>query len=163
MSLYVGHSDLGLGVFAARAFDRRERLLDLDGPLVDFAHTRRMGPDEAYPIQVGPDRYIDVTGLARYLNHSCDPNAGLQGLTLIALADIAPHDEVRFDYATTIFGDPWTMACRCRSPRCRGVVRDFRFLPASLRQRYIELGVAPPHAEEPRDHELLRRTSSRSR
>jgi uncharacterized protein len=145
MSLYVGRTDVGLGLFAGRPFARGEPLSRLEGPVIDFARTTRMGPDEAHPIQVARDRYIAATGFGRYLNHSCEPNAGFRGLTLVALDEVTRHEEIRFDYSTTMAEDRWTMTCRCGAACCRGVVRDFRHLPAALRRKYIDLGVAPPH------------------
>ena len=90
-------------------------------------------------IQIEEDLYL-VTGSegpADWVNHSCDPNAGLVGqIVLVALRDIRPGDEICFDYATTD-GSPYDeFDCGCGSPRCRGHVTgdDWR-LPA-LQARY---------------------------
>ena len=78
----------------------------------------------------------------RYLNHSCDPNAGIvDNRRLVAIRAIAAGEEIRFDYSTTMAEDFWTLECRCGSPLCRGTVTDFRLLPSEVKQRYLELGV----------------------
>jgi D-alanine-D-alanine ligase len=58
------------------------------------------------------------------MNHSCDPNAWLDGLNLVARRTILRGEEIRVDYAT--YGNnilaPFT--CRCGSDGCRGEVRS---------------------------------------
>lgn len=74
---------------------------------------------------------------ADYVNHSCDPNAGLSGqIVLVAMRAIAPGEEITFDYAMTD-GEPYDeFACACGKPSCRRRVsgEDWR-LPA-LWERY---------------------------
>jgi hypothetical protein len=74
---------------------------------------------------------------ADFINHSCDPNCGLQGqIILVAMTDIQPGEEVTFDYAMTDSSPFDEFDCSCASPRCRGkVTRDDWKLP-DLWQRY---------------------------
>ena len=71
-----------------------------------------------------------------FLNHSCDPNVGFAGNTvLITMRDVAAGEELTTDYA--LFDDyDGQMACACGADRCRGVIggRDWQ-LP-ELQQRY---------------------------
>jgi uncharacterized protein len=63
-----------------------------------------------------------------FLNHSCEPNVGFAGNTvLVAMRDISPGEELTTDYA--LFDDyDGSMECQCRTPSCRGTVdgRDWQ-------------------------------------
>jgi hypothetical protein len=73
----------------------------------------------------------------RFTNHSCDPNAIVaEGLIVVAIEDIPAGSEIVVDYATTEVDPYWRLHCCCGSPRCRGQVRSFPFLPDALRARY---------------------------
>jgi hypothetical protein len=69
----------------------------------------------------------------RFLNHSCEANAVLRGLTLVALRDIAAGAEITFDYATTEYEMAEPFVCGCGAPTCRGVIRGFAGLNAAQR------------------------------
>ncbi len=58
----------------------------------------------------------------RPINHSCDPNAWVSGLQLVARRPLAPGDEITVDYAT-LFDDihPET-ECDCGTVDCRGTI-----------------------------------------
>ncbi len=71
----------------------------------------------------------------RFLNHSCDPNAILVGLQLIAIKPVRPGDEITFDYNTTEYEMATPFTCRCGSCGA-SVIRGFRFLPPD-RQRAL--------------------------
>ena len=97
----------------------------------------------------GPDTYLDPgTGPGRYLNHSCEPNAGIRKvgrrLELFAAKRIAPGEEVVIDYSTTIGDDDiWRMRCHCGSRRCRKWVGRFGLLPSRLKTSYLRRGLVP--------------------
>jgi glutathione synthase/RimK-type ligase-like ATP-grasp enzyme len=59
----------------------------------------------------------------RPFNHSCDPNAWLAGLDLVARRPIAAGEQITLDYATLYGDDMEPFTCRCRAPDCRGVIR----------------------------------------
>ncbi len=62
------------------------------------------------------------------LNHSCDPNAWLEGLDLLARRPIAPSEEITIDYATFRNEIMDAFTCTCGAPDCRGFIRgtDYR-------------------------------------
>ena len=103
--------------------------------------SRAKGAGAANALQIGVDRYLDLDEPGRFVNHSCEPNAGVMDDTrLVALRAIAAGEEIRFDYSTTV-SDGWTMTCRCGSPECRGLVVAYQLLPPALRQRYAVLAL----------------------
>lgn len=72
------------------------------------------------------------------MNHSCEPNAGVVDDTvLIALRDIAPGEEITFDYSTTMSEQLETMQCLCGQATCRRVIGDFHDLPRAVKDRYL--------------------------
>ena len=72
-----------------------------------------------------------------YFNHSCNPNAGFNGqIILIAIRDIAPGEEVTFDYAMCDGSSYDEFACLCRSHNCRGKVTGKDWQNPDLWQRY---------------------------
>jgi hypothetical protein len=141
-SVVVGRSAIGRGVFAAQYFQPGQPILTFGGRVLTTPEMLALGTDRAYALQVGPAQFLDLTPPGRYLNHSCDPNAGiLDGRSLIALRPIVPGEEIRFDYSTAMREDHWTMECRCGEYLCRRVVLDFHHLPSITQNRYLQLGI----------------------
>lgn len=146
-SVFIADCELGRGLFAARAFNADEPILNFTGPLIGLAEAIAKGEAEANPLQVGPVSYIDLEPPGVFANHSCEPNAGIRDdVVLVALQPIAVGEEIRYDYSATMWEEDaawggWTMPCRCGSPRCRGVVDNFPTLPADVRVRYLSQGI----------------------
>jgi len=140
----VSKGDLGLGLFAKRDIAVGERILTFKGPLIDFDAAVAKGDKECWPLQISPDEYIDLEKPGCFANHSCNPNAGIKILSLIALTDIRSGVEIRYDYSTTMDEDSFTMPCRCGSATCRGTVTDFKYLEADNRRRYLQLELVQP-------------------
>ena len=139
-----GDCDLGRGVFATRHFRVGELILVFRGVRFDRDDPIHYTAAGANLLQTGPRSYIlpDPPGL--FVNHSCNPNAGIAGKRrLVATRDIWPMEEIRFDYSTTMAEDLWTMECRCGEPNCRSTIGDFKYLPWVLQARYSSLGIVP--------------------
>lgn len=145
-NVYIGRSPIaGRGVFAARRLRAGELILSFaaGGPAVVPCAATHVAPQGGgHYLQVGEDRYILPRPPALYVNHSCDPNAGVRDCTeLVALTAIESGAEVTFDYSTSMAEDGWEMDCTCRAAACRGRVRDFKHLPPERRAFYMERGV----------------------
>jgi uncharacterized protein len=139
---YIEQCDVGLGVFANRDIAPGELILAIEGPMIDFAETKRRGPRECMAIQIGYNNYIDTRPPGVFVNHSCEPNAGIrQNKHLVALRPIRKGEEIRYDYSTTMEEQSFTMRCLCGAPGCRKVVRDFSTLPRQLQEHYISQGI----------------------
>ena len=140
--IYIAPCELGRGVFAIRDYRAGELILILHGPRIERTDPLHACPEGANLLQTGPRTYIKLEAPGVFFNHSCRPNAGIMAnRRLVALRDITAGQEIRFDYSTTMDEDFWTMPCRCGEEECRGVVTDFKYLPADLRRRYLDLGV----------------------
>ena len=147
-SLYVAFGDLGLGVFAQKRIPRGTTIHTYSGPRITFAQVLAKGERQCWPLQVAAANsaiaYVDLDNDAPgcFVNHSCDPNAAIvNDFELVAIEDIAPDVEVRFDYSTTMLERSFEMECRCNSAKCRGVVRDFDTLPMKTQRSYFEQGI----------------------
>lgn len=61
------------------------------------------------------------------------------------MRDIKKDEECTFDYSTTMDEDDWEMDCSCGSKNCRHQIRDFKYLPKKLQEKYIEMGIIPDY------------------
>jgi hypothetical protein len=131
-------------VFAGESIRAGQTVLDFRGRVIDFGATLRKGDREGDALQIAAGVYLDLEPPGRYVNHSCDPNAGVRGgVRLAALREIHAGEEIRFDYSTTMDEDHWTMECRCGASSCRGIVRDFKWLPTARKLALMRQDVVP--------------------
>lgn len=125
---------------ASRAFAPGETILEVNGVL-------QTAPSR-YSIQIGIDQHVEQPAATpreeertrypwRYLNHSCAPNAALEGRVLRASRPIAKLEEITFDYLTTEFDMATPFACGCKNSACVGEVRGFRHLTAEQKKRVL--------------------------
>lgn len=135
----VGVSFAGKGVFATRAYREGEEIGGVRGTFHD-------DPDYGsnYAIDLGDDETLEPSAPFRYLNHCCVPNATLyvheyrragqlkKRVTVDALADIRPGEELTIDYAWSASA---AIPCLCGHPQCRGWVVDVAQLPLVLESR----------------------------
>ncbi len=78
----------------------------------------------------------DDLKLTATINHSCDPNAGfLDTITIIAIKDIAPGEEIAWDYAfsQTTFTP---FQCRCGKDNCRKIIKPDDWKNKDIQERY---------------------------
>jgi SET domain-containing protein len=129
------------GLFAVEDIRASEFIAAFDGEIYEAERCSLLPNNPPllvrdHAIQFAPTKWRDSDGLARYANHSCEPNAGIKNLIeIVAMRDIKAGEEILWDYEMTEDSD-WNMKCLCGSPRCRKVIRAFRFLPKATRRRY---------------------------
>ena len=126
-------------MFATRPIERGE-VLAVFGGTVHLADQLRH-VDRRLALQVEEDLYVvsSVEGPADWINHACDPNAGLRGqLSLVALRDIAAGEEITYDYATSDGSAYDEFECRCGAEVCRGRVTGQDWKIPALWERYGE-------------------------
>lgn len=71
------------------------------------------------------------------INHSCEPNCGLVGGTVVvAMSDIAVGEELTFDYAMCDTDDYDEFECACGTQNCRGVITGKDWQRPELQERY---------------------------
>ena len=121
----------GYGVVTTRPFRAGETVCFGDGVLYqpedDF--------DDTYALLVdgpgGGNVLWDLVDQTRWFNHSCDPNTEVQSrwdeerqtivAWWVALRDIAPGEEITYDYA---FVAEVAEPCACGAASCRGLIVD---------------------------------------
>ncbi len=70
-------------------------------------------------------------------NHSCNPNAGLNGqISLVAMRAIAVGEEICFDYAMSDSNPYDEFDCGCGAPNCRGRITADDWQRPDLQSRY---------------------------
>ncbi len=90
-------------------------------------------------LQVEDGAYLltEQEGPADWVNHCCEPNAGMRGtLTLVAMRDIQAGEEICFDYAMTDGSDYDEFDCGCGAVFCRGRVTGNDWQLPELWERY---------------------------
>lgn len=147
----IAHARIGLGLIAAKSIRAGETISRVEGRVVHHRVLwRRQGTKfSANCLRYGPETYLDPgDGLGRYLNHSCEPSAGLRKINnrlfLFAAKTIDSGSEITIDYSTTIGDDDiWTMRCKCGSRLCRKTIRNLGSLPPELKLSYLNGGLVP--------------------
>jgi uncharacterized protein len=132
----------GRGVFATRPIARGTLLAAYGGIIMSGAELKALSAEERwYALQVEDDLHlvtpVDRVEGADFINHSCEPNAGLSGATnLVALRAIRAGEEICFDYAMSDSHEHLDFACQCGKPKCRSLVRPDDWRRPELQRRY---------------------------
>ena len=120
----------GKGLFALQNIKKGEEILYISGKVVEVEdesvyseHVR----EHWHPIDKkgGKVVYVLPEPPWMYLNHSCEPNAGLNyDRHLVATNDISKGEEINIDYST-LFPVGWSMKCECGNKICRKTISTF--------------------------------------
>jgi len=153
--LEVKRAKNGKGIFTKRPLKQSQVVFEVVGERKHYQNVNKKGGTfQDNTFRFSKDYYLSPAGkLGDYLNHSCDPNAGVKKknnkLYIVAMDNIKKGSEIVIDYSTILAGDDsWTMCCSCKSRNCRKVIKDFHSLPKNLQERYKDLGVVPKHILE---------------
>jgi len=139
----------GNGIFALKPIMKGELIAIFGGVVYEwdtFIHLSER--DRSLCLQV-EDRHFLVPrpiGKGDYVNHSCNPNAGLSGqIGLVAMRDVKVGEEVCFDYAMCDTMPYDEFNCLCGQPTCRGQVGGNDWQRPELQKRYA--GYFSPHVQ----------------
>jgi SET domain-containing protein len=102
----IGRAYTGLGMFATKPFKRRDYIATYRGPhITNEESEKRELRGASYMFALSKTHTIDGSpryNIARYINHSCRPNAepvGRNGgIVIIASKKIEPDEEITYDY-----------------------------------------------------------------
>lgn len=141
----------GMGVFIQQWIPANTRVLEFTGKRIDRAMINRIvskGGSDSF-LQVGQDEFIGASGrLDDYVNHSCDPNCGLDfegdRIFLKSIKVIPRGSEITYDYATSQYTFPLRFNCQCENQECRGDIGDFDELSGKRKKYYLSKGVVAP-------------------
>lgn len=131
----------GFGVYAQQPVQKGELLAVWGGRVVDADELAQLpSVTQRHSIQVEDGFYlvpISPAEPADYVNHSCDPNAGMAGqISLAARRDIQPGEEVNYDYAMSDGSDYDEFVCSCGAANCRGRITGEDWRDPTLQERY---------------------------
>lgn len=96
----------------------------------------------SFPNWIGVEKglWIDPANPYQFLNHSCDPSAGIKRrFSMVALKDIKKGEEITVDYSIIEGDELWEMKCSCGSKNCRGLIKSVQYLPKSVFSKYLPL------------------------
>jgi len=127
----IGRSVTGFGLFATRLIKKNKRIAEYRGPLIT---TKQAEKEERrgnkYLYEINSRWTIDGTprrNIARYANHSCNPNAECYDVGhrafIRAIRNIKPGEEIVYhygmDYLRNVIGISNCRCSRCRRRRAR--------------------------------------------
>ena len=140
----IGRSKTGLGMFAIRPIKRNAYIATYRGPrLTNSESDRREARGAAYLFEVTKKVTIDGSprwNVARYINHSCRPNAkpvGRNGgIVIVALRRIEPDEEIAYDYGKDyVWYFKQNGGCRCAHCRKRRTAKRRRLRRAAAARK----------------------------
>jgi uncharacterized protein len=137
----VKNNSFGRGIFAKSKIFKGEKIMEFTGPVISFQEAVLKPVHQlSFPLQISHQYYIDSQEPAVLVNHSCEPNAGImKDKIIVALTDIEAGKEILYDYSTTMNEDNWVLeGCLCGSEKCRGIVKDFKYLSVELQKMYLK-------------------------
>jgi uncharacterized protein len=131
----IGRSRTGLGLFAIRPIKRGAYIASYRGRIISTEEAdRREARGARYMFELSRKWTIDGSprwNVARYINHSCKPNAkpvGRNGgIVIVALRRIESEEEITYDYGKEYlqyFLE--TGGCKCAACRKRRAARRRR-------------------------------------
>ncbi|GFU34433.1 hypothetical protein NPIL_626691 [Nephila pilipes] len=136
-NVYLARSRIqGLGLYAARDMEKHTMVIEYIGQLIRNELSER---NEAiydaqnrgvYMFRLDENRVIDATlcgGLARYINHSCNPNCVAEvvqidrenKILIITNRRVSRGEELSYDYKFEVEDDQHKIPCLCGAPNCR--------------------------------------------
>src|SRR5262245_25318288 len=119
----IGRSPTGLGLFATKPIKKGTRIIRYFGPLLDCDKEEDDAIENKYLFQLTNRWTIDGSvreNIARYINHSCKPNAESdvkprkRKVFIRAIKNIEPGEEINYDYGTEYFKEYLKpIGCKC--------------------------------------------------
>lgn len=133
----------GVGVFAIHSIWKGEQVFV--GKTI-YTEPKRTN----YSIQTSWDKHALFDRPAVLTNHSCDPNCGIRdnpfgGFDFVAMRDIAPGEEITWDYAMSEYISISVANCQCGSSFCRGSVGGWSKIAESIREKYKNFSASYLH------------------
>ena len=125
-SYRIGRSRTGLGLFATKPIKKGTRIIRYFGPLLDCNKEKDDAIENKYLFQLTNRWTIDGAvreNIARYINHSCRPNAESdvkpikRKVFIVAIKNIEVGEEINYDYGTDYFKE-YIKPIGCLCVRC---------------------------------------------
>jgi uncharacterized protein len=119
----------GRGMFARMEICGGDRIIEYTGQRISKEESmRHCSEGNNYVFHINEEFDLDgsiETNLARFINHSCAPNAEAvledDRIWIVALRNIAPGEEITFNYGYDL-DDYRAHPCRCGALNCVGYI-----------------------------------------
>ena len=119
----IGRSKTGLGLFATQPIKKGVKIIQYFGPLLDSKNEKHDAIENKYLFQISKRWTVDGSirkNVARYMNHSCKPNAesdvnpAKKKIIIRSIKKIEPGEEINYDYGTEYFKEYLKpIGCKC--------------------------------------------------
>lgn len=119
----IGRSKTGLGLFATQPIKKGVKIIRYFGPLLDSKNEKHDAIENKYLFQISKRWTVDGSirkNVARYINHSCKPNAesdvnpAKKKIIIRSIKKIEPGEEISYDYGTEYFKEYLKpIGCKC--------------------------------------------------
>jgi len=138
--VYVAKAgNLGKGIFAKSDIKKDEIIFIVKGTIEKGDYNSEFYTEGPNWLALSKHKWLSPfdNNPWRYINHTCNPNAGLKGnVTVVAMKNIRKDEQVTIDYSITEDDPYWKMKCNCGAKNCRKIIRSVRFLSPSLFKKY---------------------------
>ena len=122
------------GLFATQEIKKGTRIIQYMGEKISKAEgAKRAAAGNAYIFELNERYDIDgkaLTNLARYVNHSCDPNCETlqtqHAIWLMAIRDIKAGEELTYNYGYGL-EEYEQYPCTCEAEHCCGYILHPRY------------------------------------
>jgi hypothetical protein len=133
----------GKGLFAGEKILADEIIAIRAGHIVNKDEAQRLDKEIGdFSLQISDDFYIcprtreEIEDIAIYINHSCEPNIGMDGqICFVTMRNIQAGEELCLDYSMAITGD-YKMNCNCGNINCRKMITGDDWKKEELQERY---------------------------
>jgi SET domain-containing protein len=128
MGLIVRSSHIhAAGCYTTAPIRKGTPVIEYTGPRLTPEQAEHLYEDQEVTYLFGMEgdkQIIDGHGMAAFLNHSCDPNCETEEIDghvwIVSIRDIAPEEELTYDYNLYDGEDINDAPCSCGASNCRG-------------------------------------------
>jgi uncharacterized protein len=133
----------GKGLFAQENILKSEIVAIKNGHFVDSVKASELDEELGdFSLQISDEFFIcpktkeEIEDTVIFINHSCDPNIGMDGqISYVAMRNIQAGEELCLDYAMAMTTN-YKLNCSCGSTKCRKLITGDDWKIEELQTRY---------------------------
>lgn len=133
----------GKGLFAQETILKGEIVAIKNGHFVDTNEAAIIDKEIGdFSLQISDEFFIcpkskeEIEDTVIFINHSCDPNIGMDGqISYVAMRNIQVGEELCLDYAMAMTND-YKLNCSCGSTKCRKLITGNDWKIKELQKQY---------------------------
>ncbi len=133
----------GHGLFSIKKIKKDEIIAIRSGHIVGLDEAMKLDQEVGdFSLQITDDHFLcpkkkeELAEIAIFINHSCNPNVGMDGqMVYVAIRDIEAGEELCLDYAMAMATE-YKLNCSCGSHNCRGIVTGSDWKKKDLQKKY---------------------------